>query len=515
MTTETTSPASDEGHQTSVAQKALTPISASSRIETMDILRGFALIGIALMNVEWFNRTINNLGQWDFSLTGADWGAGWMVRMFVEGKFYKLFSILFGMGFAVMLIRAQEAGRPFYGWFTRRMVFLFLFGMAHMVFLWGGDILHDYAAGGLMLLLWIWIINKFQRLSFLNQPRWFLRIGLGVLALPFVFSFFAALFFGVTRYESVMLKDNEERIAVRARAEEIKADPVLSAKLIAEYEAEKNDPEGKAEDEEEEDKKEEEMTDEEKIEDRAQNRFKNQHRRKENQAEEETAFTQPSFWVATEYRTKEALDALKNTPFFAGIISFPLFMVGYWFVASGVMRRPKEHVGLFKTMMWVGFGVGMFVTAGSLLLMVNPAQKFAVELNAVANMNFMLGQYLMCAGYIGAFALICMTARGMKWFAWCAPMGRMALTNYIMHSVILTSIFYGYAGGMFGEISRAPQVGIIAGIILFQAIFSKIWLNHFKFGPLEWLWRSLTYMSVQPMRREKQTEAQENKPAAV
>ncbi len=76
----------------------------------------------------------------------------------------------------------------------------------------------------------------------------------------------------------------------------------------------------------------------------------------------------------------------------------------------------------------------------------------------------------------------------------------MALTNYIMHTVILVLIFHGYAGGMFGEISRAGQMLIVAAILIFQLYFSAWWLARFRFGPLEWLWRSLTYMSVQPMK---------------
>ena len=71
----------------------LTPLAAAKRIDLMDILRGFALIGILMMNIEWFNRTITELGRFDFSLSGFDWSAGWFVRLIVEGKFYKLFSL--------------------------------------------------------------------------------------------------------------------------------------------------------------------------------------------------------------------------------------------------------------------------------------------------------------------------------------------------------------------------------------------------------------------------------------
>ena len=141
----------------------LAPIAAAKRIDAMDILRGFALIGILLMNVEWFNRPISDLGGFDNSLTGLDHAFGWLIRCFVEGKFYKLFALLFGMGFAVMLIRARDVGKPYGAWFTRRMLVLMVFGLLHMVFLWGGDILHDYAFGGLIFLGWVRLVAFHHR----------------------------------------------------------------------------------------------------------------------------------------------------------------------------------------------------------------------------------------------------------------------------------------------------------------------------------------------------------------
>jgi uncharacterized protein len=80
-------------------------------------------------------------------------------------------------------------------------------------------------------------------------------------------------------------------------------------------------------------------------------------------------------------------------------------------------------------------------------------------------------------------------------------MGKMALTNYIMNSVVLTTIFYGYAGGMFGEVGRAAQLGMVFAIIAIQALLSFLWLKLFRFGPLEWLWRSLSYWTIQPILR--------------
>lgn len=494
MNTEHTLSAGEEPQALPKAE--LKPISAANRIDVMDILRGFALIGIIMMNIEWFNRSITELGRFDYTLTGADWSAGWMVKLFVEGKFYKLFSLLFGMGFAVMLIRAQEAGRPFGAWFTRRMLFLFLFGMAHMVFLWTGDILHDYAVGGLALLGWVFLL-RWKKMSWLNNTRSFLRVGLVILSLPIVFSLGAGVYFGNVRTQDVMLEAYDQRKAVLQRAEEIKKDPILAASVLEKAKAKKAQDEAP---ETEQGAQEPELTGQALIEDKAEKRFISLDKRETRRQEEIQALANGSYLDATIYRAKEAVESLKETPLFVVLLSFPLFMVGYWFIASGVLREPRKHIGLFKAMTWVGLGGGSFMAVGALLISVHPLAKQAIEINAVAQTSFMLSQYLMTAGYLGGFVLMSLTARGQRWLSWLAPMGRMALTNYIMHSVILSTIFFGYAGGMHGEISRAPQMGIVVVIIAAQAVMSAWWLKHFQFGPLEWLWRSLTYLNFQPMR---------------
>ena len=124
------------------------PITANQRIEALDVVRGFALLGIFLMNIEWFNRPISSLGEgMPTGLTGLDWWASWFVLYFVQGKFWTIFSLLFGMGFAVMLTRAERAGREFKIVYLRRVLALAVFGAAHFILLWAGDILFSYAVG--------------------------------------------------------------------------------------------------------------------------------------------------------------------------------------------------------------------------------------------------------------------------------------------------------------------------------------------------------------------------------
>jgi len=138
-----------------VAPPRLTPVAEGQRIEALDVVRGFALFGIFLMNIEWLNRPIAALGIEGMprGLTGADWLASWFIAYFVQGKFWTIFSLLFGMGFAVMLVRAERAGREFITVYLRRILALAVFGAVHFIYIWEGDILFSYAVGALALLI--------------------------------------------------------------------------------------------------------------------------------------------------------------------------------------------------------------------------------------------------------------------------------------------------------------------------------------------------------------------------
>src|SRR5687767_12735 len=137
-----------------ILDRDLVPVTATQRIEALDVVRGFALLGIFLMNIEYFNRPLSSLGAgMPRGLTGIDWWASWFVAYFVQGKFWTIFSLLFGMGFAVMLTRAERAGRNFTIVYLRRVIGLALFGAAHFILLWEGDILFSYAVGALMLMV--------------------------------------------------------------------------------------------------------------------------------------------------------------------------------------------------------------------------------------------------------------------------------------------------------------------------------------------------------------------------
>ncbi|XQW85024.1 DUF418 domain-containing protein [Thalassotalea piscium] len=474
----------------------LAPINESKRIDALDILRGLALIGILLMNIEWFNRPMANLIGFDNSLTGTDHAAGWLIRCFVEGKFYKIFALLFGMGFAVMLIRAREVGRPFGAWFTRRMLALWFIGIAHMVFLWGGDILHDYALAGLCLLLWVYLLQK-PRFKKYDHPRAYLKFALFWLFIPILLPTIVGIGAGTFIDHQKTVENWEQDQTIALAVEKQLSLPEITLKTPSEEALEHNP---KVESGDERKDTTDEMADTDSTENEITTLVNQRREAKEKELTETKAFTEGSYWQATEYRFNFLAQMLLFSPLFAFSMLIPIFILGFWFVATNKITHYQQHMPMYKTMMRVGLSLGIPLNVAGLLLLQQPAAEISMMISTISEMIYFVGQYVLTAGYIGL--VICLL-NDKKWhhrLAYFAPMGKMALTNYLLHSVILTSVFYGYAGGLFGEISRGPQVLIVLALVVFQMFFSRWWLNRYRFGPMEWLWRSITYKKVQPMK---------------
>jgi uncharacterized protein len=164
-----------------------TPVAADERIEAMDVLRGFALLGILLMNIEAFvGPLFAAITGLDPSLDGADRVADALIYILVQGKFYTLFSLLFGMGFAVMIARAHAAGRGFVPVYLRRTLALLAFGLAHALLVGSGDILTVYALIALLLLL-------FRNTPQSRLPKWGIALYLVPVVLMLATGFLSTL----------------------------------------------------------------------------------------------------------------------------------------------------------------------------------------------------------------------------------------------------------------------------------------------------------------------------------
>ncbi|HVJ39122.1 MAG TPA: DUF418 domain-containing protein [Stenotrophomonas sp.] len=399
---------------------ALQPIAPAERIVLLDVLRGFALFGILLMNIEGFVGPLNAaLTGVDPGLSGANRLADAAVYFFVQGKFYTLFSLLFGMGFAVMSARAEGARRPFVPMYLRRSGGLLLIGLAHALLLWSGDILVSYALLSLLLL------------AFVEAPtRWLPALALVV----YLFASAWVLLFGAIGTLAQHDAGFQQQIAEVGRQWQ----HALEA--------------------------------------------------------QRQAFGAGTYAQATAQRAGDLGESLRSL-LVNGPTMLGMFLLGTWFVRSGVIAAPDRHARLFALLRWGALPLGIALMAVSYRISpwMDPARldlslSLAWALASLANL-------LMCLGYLA------WVTRWVAALAWLAAAGRMALSNYLLQSLVCTLLFYGYGAGLFERLPRAWQPAFALGLFALQVLASHAWLHYFRFGPVEWLWRGFTYLQWPPLRR--------------
>jgi uncharacterized protein len=189
--------------------------------------------------------------------------------------------------------------------------------------------------------------------------------------------------------------------------------------------------------------------------------------------------------------------------------AFALMLVGMALFKLGVLTL-QQPSRVYWTMVLVGYAVGLAVNLYELEIILGG--EFSVLSQLRANWTYDIGRLAMTAGHLGALLLFCRTG----WLAWLqrglAAVGRMALTSYVSHSVICAFVFYGFGLALYGQLERHELYYVVGAIWLFQLIVSPIWLKHYRFGPLEWVWRSLTYLERPPLRRRDRARPPEIQP---
>jgi len=179
-----------------------------------------------------------------------------------------------------------------------------------------------------------------------------------------------------------------------------------------------------------------------------------------------------------------------------------MMLIGMALLKLGILNAERSN-RFYLTMMAVGYGVGLSANVHEMNLLI--AGNFGYVAVGQSFLTFELGRVPITLGHVGLVMLICRNG----WLRWLtsrlAAVGQMALTNYISHSIVCAIVFLGIGFSMFGELQRYQLYYVVFAIWIFQLIISPIWLRHFRFGPLEWLWRSLTYREKQPMRRTAQS----------
>ncbi|HSM11271.1 MAG TPA: DUF418 domain-containing protein [Lysobacter sp.] len=409
----------------------LAPVTARERIAAMDVLRGFALLGILLMNIEAFvGPLFGAITGLDPALTGADRRVDGLIYILVQGKFYTLFSLLFGMGFAVMMARAQAAGRGFGMLYLRRTMVLLVIGLAHMLLIWSGDILTVYALIALVLLL-------FRNTVQSRLLGW----GLAVYVLPSLLLLMLGAVGSLAQSDPASAAEFDQSLAMQSR--------IMTDALEAQRQA----------------------------------------------------YGSGSYAEAVARRLGDFKLMLSHVVMIMGWQILGMFLLGAWFVRSGAIARPREFALLYRRLRWIALPVGLAMMLGSFWLV--PTAEYArMDFTwGVANALAMLGSLLMCLGYVGWVVGVLQSPRSAAWLGVLAPAGRMALTNYLVQSIVCTLVFYGYGLGYFEQLSRAWQVPFVLMLFALQVAFSHWWLARFRFGPAEWAWRAATYGVRPRMRR--------------
>ncbi len=408
--------------------KPLAPVSATERVVSLDVLRGFALLGILISNMLHFSQPLDLMGfRGGWWLGPGDRTADWISIFLVEGKFYPLFSFLFGLGFSIQMDRAASRGLDFRAIYRRRLFILMGFGLAHGIFLWEGDVLMPYAVCGFALLL-------FQN----RKPRTLSLWAAVLILLPALLILAIGLLMGALAGNPEFAKVMQESVAEDAQ---------VRRELVE-------------------------------------------------------AFVTGSYADAVSHRIGELVVMVPLIMIFAPAF-LGLFLVGLLAGRMRILTEVAENRRLF-VMILLGCGtvglVGNFL--GAEMMMNASADKDLGALLVGTGIISLFGPVL-TAAYIMGIVLLIDHRRSLPFLPPLAAVGQMALTNYLAQSLIATTIFYGYGLGVGETAGRLGTIGIALLIFTAQVFFSVLWLKHFRYGPMEWLWRSLTYGARQPMLRDR------------
>jgi len=431
------------------------PVNQQERITILDSLRGFAILGILLMNIPSFGlpspvsgdpSVLNEWGTIDFKT----WN---LVSWFPEGTQRAIFSMLFGAGILLFIGGKEKKldGMMPADYFFRRQLWLIVFSLFDVfVLLWHGDILLDYACLGMIMF------------AFRNLPPKKLFIGAG-----FCFIFMLA------RENRNLYQD---KVTIQL-GEKIAAIDTTKTKLT--------------------------LIQKEQLGAMKDFKEKNTMQAKLKRMEKNISKNTGSYRDIYEYRTNRYIDDLVPYLFF-GLWDVLLFMfIGMAFFKMGILTGQAS----VKTYLWmtiIGLGVGLTISYFRLQQIVDAKFNWYEYTKQISFSSYELSRTFRSIGILGLLMLLYKSGL-FKWlFALLRPVGQMAFTNYLMQSFLCGLFFYGIGFGMYGKLERHEIYYVVGAVWVLQIIYSNLWLRYFRFGPLEWAWRSLTYWKAQPFRKEKQ-----------
>jgi len=408
-----------------MSDKQAEPISLTERIEVVDVLRGVAVCGILIGNMQW-NSGNGLMPPAIEQLTPLyDRVTHYMVHVLVEGKFYSIFSFLFGFGFALQIARASERGDAKASVFRRRLFWLLIIGLIH-AFVWAGDILSVYALMGFVLLL-------FRRKSDESLLKWTAIL----IAVPVVtYLLLYVLFVSFVPADTAAQIDAAQAEMWRHEVELIPNSGFLA--ITTGYNLE----------------------------------------------------MLAGRWIAliVQMRLPKIL---------------AMFLLGFYAYRQGFLQHPLDHREFIRKVLVYGLTLGVILNV-LFAWFAHSEADFPPSLNGfIGVVTYAVGVPAMALGVIALIVTLWQTAAWRKVLGAFAPVGRMALTNYLTQTVVSMFIFYGWGLGYYGKVGPLYATLLALAIFAVQIVTSTIWLKYFAYGPVEWIWRQLTYKRSLEIRQPR------------
>jgi uncharacterized protein len=431
----------------SASGRRVQPTVEGERYRFLDFIRGVALFGILPVNMPLYALPV----AFEYkvhAVTVSGWQeplAFYTTWFLFEYKFLTVFTLLFGAGLALIHERCERRGSPFRPLYIRRLVILACFALLHISLLWLGDILGYYAGMGL-LAMWAadWPADRLRRL------------GVVLLAVPAGVMLLAGI--GLAVLQTIPEARYAAAVLQRVLASPPGPIPDFEKMPVVEW-------------------------------------FRHY-----GPALEQYVYTKGTFWQAAMLRLFAWVYGAVTFGVYFNWRILGLFLVGMSLLKGGWFVRPEGHLAVFRKIGRIGLAVGV------------PLQVLSLGLDQMRGGVWAAGWFAECARYLGSLG---MTAGYLwlaaRWFVFhsqtplargVAAVGRMALSNYLLQSTICSLLFYGYGGGWYETLNRLQLWPVIAAVWLVMLAWSPLWLKAFRFGPVEWIWRSLTYGRVR-LRRSR------------
>lgn len=403
-----------------------TPTTKEERIISLDILRGIAILGILIMNIQNFSMIkaayMNPTAYGDF--TGINKIVWIFSHVIADSKFMTLFSILFGAGIILFTDRLKAKGISSIRLHYRRTLWLLVIGLLHAYLLWYGDILVSYA----LIALWVVLMRN-------KKPSSLFVVG-SILVL------ISSLFFLLIGISMPYIPEEAKQqmmIGWLPDAEAISKEIGLyTSSYIGQFEI---------------------------------------------RVPESLAMQTSVFFMFTMWRVSGLM-----------LIGMGLYKLG---ILSG-QKSKQYYLRMALICLVLGYSI---VTFG---ILKNFEHEFSMDFSFFIGSQFNAwGSVSVTLGYIALAILLLKSFEKGAFARSLQAVGQTALSNYIFQTIICTTIFYGHGFALYGKVERWQQFLIVLGIWTIQLIISSIWIRNYKFGPFEWLWRSLTYWKFQSWKREK------------